>query len=662
MSSWSKRLPAVTSMLEGDKLILPPIVLEELLEKFSQTPPVVAENEEEIPSTSQLPSPLTFQILNPRTRIITHGGVLEFNSPDEKACLPQWMYESLSLSEGDEIIIRLKELPKGTWARFRPLSLEYKEIKDYRAAFEDYLRSHYVTLTAGEVLSLRQADSIYKFLVDSLQPENAVRIIDTDLEVEIVPFLANGSVSVSNKRHQRKEDKENEISVGQIVKGAVLKDEYTYWNLKSIDRSHGLNIHLKILDRGDVDLVISTESKPTIEDHIWSDFSFSSERSIYISPTNSAYATSEEFCIGVYGHSESQTNYELLITNNDLPIPTVTSKELDDENANKVGYAHCKNCGRWVPERTIVLHSNYCERNNIKCKLCGKIMRRDEEVFHWHCELCDQPGDSPEEKIKHQEIYHKRRECSCGYFTDSLPSLAAHKQSDCPNKLITCRFCHNLVKKGEIPTNSRDLLEGLTGHESYCGNRTIDCVKCNQSVSIRNVPMHAKMHEIEKQSRKLPPLCRNVNCIRTAENNTLKLCSICFGPFWSPANDPMNRKLLTRLARKYHHQLTTGCGNAWCKNKYCASGTSKSLDPNAAASKLVPLLQESQSATSPAIYLCVDQIVTRKRILADILYNGQDGGGIPGEYGMEFCVEAIEMSNEDLVEARKYLQANAPRI
>ncbi|CAG8454258.1 9756_t:CDS:2 [Ambispora gerdemannii] len=658
MSSWSKKLLAVTSILEGDKLVLPPIVLEELLEKFSQT----SENEEDTPSNSQLPSPLTFQILNPKTRLITHGGVLEFNSPDEKAYLPQWMYDSLSLSEGDEIVILHKELPKGTWARFRPLGLEYNEIKDYRAAFEDYLRSHYVTLTVGEVLGLRQADSIYKFIVDSLQPENAVRIIDTDLEVEIVPFLESDGVSLSNetgnKRHQRKEYKESEVSIGQIIKGTVLKDEYTYWNLKSIDRSLGVKIHVKILDGGDADLVISTESKPTIEDHLWSDFSFLSEKSVCIQPTNSAYATSEELYIGIHGYGESQTNYELLITNTDIPV---TLQEHDDENANKVGYAHCRNCGSWVPERTIILHSSYCERNNIKCKVCGKIMKRGEENSHWHCGLCGQPGDSPEGKIKHQEIYHKRRECSCGYSTDSLPSLAAHKQSDCPNKLITCRFCHNLVKKGEIPTNPRDLLEGLTGHESYCGNRTIDCVKCNQSVSIRNVPMHAKMHEIEKQGRKLPPLCRNVNCTRTVENNTLKLCSVCFGPFWSPANDPMNRKLLTRLARKYHHQLTTGCGHAWCNNQYCAIGASKPLDPNTAASTLVPLLQESQSATSPALYLCVDQIVTRKRMLANILYNGQDGEGIPGEYGIEFCIEAIELSNENLAEARKYLRANAPR-
>jgi ubiquitin fusion degradation protein 1 len=116
---------SITSTLEGDKLILPSFVLEELLRAASN-------NSHYEFSEAQLPYPITFQISNPRTRLITHGGVLEFNAKDDRVYLPEWMYDSLSLDEGAEVTLRLKELPKGTWVKLRPMNSEYKKIKDYR--------------------------------------------------------------------------------------------------------------------------------------------------------------------------------------------------------------------------------------------------------------------------------------------------------------------------------------------------------------------------------------------------------------------------------------------------------------------------------------------------------------------------------------------------
>ncbi len=115
---------SVIPTLEGDKLILPPFILEELLRAASSSSHDYSE--------AQLPYPITFQISNPRTQLITYGGVLEFNANDDRVYLPEWMYNSLSLVEGAEVTLRLKELPKGTWAKFRPIDTEYKNIKDYR--------------------------------------------------------------------------------------------------------------------------------------------------------------------------------------------------------------------------------------------------------------------------------------------------------------------------------------------------------------------------------------------------------------------------------------------------------------------------------------------------------------------------------------------------
>ncbi|CAG8448953.1 14159_t:CDS:10, partial [Gigaspora rosea] len=224
------------------------------------------------------------------------------------------------------------------------------------------------------------------------------------------------------------------------------------------------------------------------------------------------------------------------------------------------------------------------------------------------------------EKEKHIFIFHTSRQCSCGFEVESLPGLAQHKRTTCPEKLITCRFCYNLVKQGSPSTNQHDLLEGLTAHESYCGGRTTTCVKCHQPVVLKNIATHNMMHEIEKQNRKLPPLCRNKNCVRIAADNVLKLCAICFGPFWSPTADPEKKMLYTRVARKYHSQLTTGCGQSWCKNLHCATGNSSPQDPTTAALSLTPLLKQLQLSTTAFMYLCVDEQTTKKRTLANILY------------------------------------------
>ncbi|CAG8662722.1 11922_t:CDS:2 [Acaulospora morrowiae] len=609
--------------LEGDKLILPPSVLLDLLQTANQSNPDDFSN-------SQLPQPIIFQISNPKTRLITHGGVLEFNAEDEKVYLPPWMYESLSLKEGSEVTIRLKELPKGTWVRFRPMNTDYKEIRDYRAAFEGYLRSHYATLTEGEILTIKQANSSYQFLVEELKPANAVQVLDTDLEVEITPFSDPNSQNVISTIIK---PKENDIRVGEIVKGIVNKDEYVYWKATSFERSHGLNIELNI-KTGDADLLVSTNRNPKVDEHIWSDFSSDPTKSIFIESTNSEYASNSEIYIGVFGFSDSPTSYELNLMSSDHPLKSVeTTLENFDTNENSPG-------------------------NNVLCKVCGKVIKKDEKERHWHCDQCEKNGDI-RERDKHMHVVHTNRQCSCGYETQSLPEMASHKQTTCPDKLIVCRFCHNYVKSGGFLTNQQDLLDGLTAHESYCGGRTITCTKCGLPVILKNVKVHHMMHEMERQNRRLPRLCRNKNCIRSAADNALRLCVVCFGPFWSPSADPNKKMLYTRVARKYHSQLTTGCGQKWCKNEYCATGNSTSQDPTTAALTLAPLLKQLQSSATAPMYLCVDETTTRKRLLANILYKSEDIEGIE-EYPDEFCVKAIEVEDEDIVRARNWLRENAP--
>ncbi|RUP45744.1 ubiquitin fusion degradation protein UFD1-domain-containing protein [Jimgerdemannia flammicorona] len=682
--SWSKSLrvgPLRSALDAGDKILLPPSVLEEFMaatgtpaqpypDPFESYMPRIATPPPH-QSRPTLPSPLTFQILNPKTRFINHGGVKEFSS-DEGIChLPAWMLNSLDLKEGDTITLRLKELPKGTWARFRSMSANSRDILDFRAVFESHLRANYNTLTKGDILSVRHGNKRYEFLVEELKPADAVCVTDTDLEVDIEPLAEEAVAAASMAPNGRGVvggllDKQV-VVVGEVAAGNVEEGEYRYFRLKDIDHGQGQGLRIKIaVESGDIDLLISSDPHPTLTSHIWSSLTTTPTHQVHVPPTDTSFATITDLHIGVHAFKGPaaftlSTSYASV---SDPNVPHTLSSSSVDPNANQPGYSRCANCGSWVPERTIALHEGFCARNNIKCEKCEKVMKKgsEEAERHWHCDICDKSGDISE-KDKHIDHFHMPRDCSCGTLTESYPVLALHRRTTCPDRLIMCRYCHNLLPQGDPPTNAHDILAGLHAHESYCGSRTIVCHKCGQPIPIKDVAMHARVHDAERQRRTTPPLCSNMVCVRqaaAAPHNVLRLCQTCFGPFWVPGEDQGHMKLLQTVARRIHLQLTTGCGNKWCRNKNCATSTGTPQEANMAASTLIPLItslrQALASGSRPELYLCVDEATTRRRFLAEVLE--QD---LAGKYAIEWCVKGLEAEREDLDRAKTWVEGNAPR-
>lgn len=271
--SWSKALrvgASKASLDDGDKILLPPSVLEEFMAATTPAYPYPDPFDSYLTRTASptpqqarasLPSPLTFQIINSLTRFINHGGVKEFSS-DEGVChLPTWMLNSLSLKEGDSVTLRLKELPKGTWARFRTMSVGSRDILDFRAAFESHLRANYNTLTKGEILSVRHGNKRYEFLVEELKPADAVCVTDTDLEVDIEPLAEEAeTVGTAAKRMPNGGgvvdgimENKGEFVVGEAVTGNIEEEEYKYFRLKDIDHGRGQGLKIEIaVESGDV--------------------------------------------------------------------------------------------------------------------------------------------------------------------------------------------------------------------------------------------------------------------------------------------------------------------------------------------------------------------------------------------------------------------------
>ncbi|KAF9162765.1 hypothetical protein DFQ26_003254 [Actinomortierella ambigua] len=631
----------------------------------------------------ELPSPLTFEIKNPSNRILAYGGVKEFSADDGKTHLPNALMDSLQVQEGDQVMIRFAGLPKGVAAKFRPLSAEYLQIVDFRSAFEAYLRSHYTTLSTGMLLTIRQGAGEYPFVVEELKPTDAVCITDTDLEVDIEPL--EGSVGKTAQQHI----KDEALRIGQPTKGTVNPHEYQRYKIDLPVRTNGIMVEVDV-EEGDLDVLISAKMPVTLTDHTWADFSSSDVRKLKIAKADQDYTTSLEASsllhFAIYGRPSAiddkhPVNYTIQVRflNNDEETSTLasasdsasaTDMEVDIPNKGVEGYAPCQNCGAWIPERTMMLHSNFCERNNTRCDKCGKVMKNDKVAEHFHCDHCSMAGHI-REKHKHMEIYHGWYQCACGsYEIASLPELAHHRRTTCSERYITCRYCHTIVQQGPPASNTRDRIRGLGAHESYCGDRTIECARCKAKVSLKDVQVHAQNHEYQRQNQALPQFCANQNCVRSkaTASNALGACQICFGPFWIPTDDPKHQKLIQRLARKYHAQLMSGCGNAWCKNQYCATARGKTLDATSAATELMGIIQETKlgqngggggSNGTGKIWLCVDEGTTRRRMLAELLYED-----LRKKYALEWCIKAIMETNrtsEDLSAAAKWLQQQAPR-
>ncbi|KAF9432413.1 hypothetical protein BGZ76_010838 [Entomortierella beljakovae] len=706
--SWSSTFTVgpATSNSKGDKIILPQAALESLLQAHAAAPVPTPKVDPNYDPTSwedhpqhnydpfesrkqpELPSPLTFQIRNPANRVVTHGGVKEFSADDRNIHMPNWMMESLSISEGDQVMVKYSPLPKGTWAKFRPISADYMEILDFRALLESVLRSNYTTLTRGEVLKVYQGTKEYGFLVEELKPEpgDAVCITDTDLEVDIEPLDTemqdSSSSSHSNgARSGKGSTKDQTLRIGGEVQGKVAVGEYQRWTIDIPNRKSGIQITVNVQEPGDLDVLSSTRAPISLEDHIWANFESQDPRTITIPASDHDYATqldSQLIQIGVYGREPTVSSSEQSTSTSSGPTGEVaysivvmyfdgepessapsTIKGSDDDVPNKglPGYQECANCGSWIPERTMMLHSNFCMRNNTKCGKCGQVMKKDELADHFHCDHCEKHGHVSERK-KHMEIYHGWYQCSCGSFeTASLPELAHHRRTTCSERYIICRYCHILVQQGGPASNARDMIRGLLSHESYCGDRTIQCQKCTQMVSLKDVQVHAQNHEYQRQNQATPQICSNQNCVRSKSTNVLGLCQLCFGPFWISTDDPKNQKLVQRLAKKYHSQLMTGCGNSWCRNKHCATFKGKGMDATSAASEMMGILKEAKVGSSGGkIWLCVDEGTTRKKVMAELLQ--QD---LNGQYAIEWCIKALDVEKSDLEAAAKWLGLQAPK-
>ncbi|KAE8444570.1 hypothetical protein EG329_014494 [Mollisiaceae sp. DMI_Dod_QoI] len=680
----------------------------------------------------QLPQPLTFRLVNTKNGNVVHAGIREFSAKEGEVVLSSFLLEALGIPEPaprsqdtsregspsapidltiDEpeeeparITVHAKQLPKGTYVRLRPLEAGYNP-EDWKSLLERHLRENFTTLTNGEILTVRGSKSEeFRFLIDKLAPEgDGICVVDTDLEVDI-EALNEEQARETLKQIMAKAQKApgtaegssigGDLSIWKPSIGQVVDGDYVDYQLPSWDRTRGINIELSPEDADNLELFVSPYSprqraRPRDDEHVFGDFSNTASKLITISPTNVELENAEALYISVYArgdNSGTSRSHNFSLAFNAKQQQGGSKQDPvsldDDTEMHSPEEEQCKNCHQWIPKRTMMLHENFCLRNNVLCPQCQNVFQKKSKEWetHWHCEYDSSHGNTPISKLQHDSVFHTPRQCpNCYYEASNLRDLASHRTSVCPGKIILCQFCHLEVPQEGDPfdPSAEALISGLTAHELADGARTTDCHLCSKIVRLRDMATHLKHHELEKATKSKPEICRNVNCGRTLHGvgkngeigagsrmgqgpgNDLGLCSICYGPLYVSMHDPEGKAMRRRIERRYVAQLINGCGKKWCQNEYCKTSKSNTGKGIAAATtqeaipKVKSLMELLPNKNAP-IHFCVDEGSQKRRGLAEML-------AAEKVYELEWCVAACEAESGHLDAARTWLQNWAPK-
>ncbi|KAG4274741.1 hypothetical protein FPRO04_09104 [Fusarium proliferatum] len=740
---WSSALPVIspsaiaTKNLRGDKILLPQSALEQLLAAARSRPSTTTARSDpwsysssDADTAQQLPNPLIFRLVNPKNKNAVFAGIREFSASEGTLGLSPWLTEALGIQEdecvspkevidleqdtsqdsermdvdGIQIKVEARQLPKGTYVRLRPLEAGYNP-DDWKPLLERQLRENFTTLSKGSMLAVKGArGEEFKLLVDKVAPEgDGICVVDTDLEVDIEALDEEQAretlrrIMSAQRGTTDGSSTGGEIDIWKAVEGQVLEGEYVDYVLPSWNKSQPLAIELTTdEDEDTLDLFVTPKSSrqralPRESVHVFGDFSPAVDgvKRIVISPTNVELEGAEQITISVHGyrHPDATAPPKTLQYSLRAKVDLQDAKDGANGLSNGAGEQEhspdeeqCSNCLQFVPKRTMVLHENFCRRNNVVCPKCKSVFKKGSPEWeaHWHCEKDSAFGNSAESKAKHDDIFHTERQCPhCEFSTNSMADLARHQTSVCPGKLILCRFCHLEVPQEGDPFNPSPevVLSGLTAHELADGTRTTECHLCDKIVRLKDMETHLKHHELDKVSRLKPPICRNANCGRTMfgvgskgqvrqtastdqASNNIGLCSICFGPLYVSMHDPEGKALKRRIERRYLGQLMTGCGKSHCANPWCKTGRANAgleAKPSSAREVLPlvkPLLGDVTNMDAP-LWFCTDEGSQRGRKLAEMMAE-------EGVWDVEWCIAAAEAEKGSLERMRDWLQAWAP--
>ncbi|CAI8499228.1 unnamed protein product [Hanseniaspora opuntiae] len=152
--------------------------------------------------------PMLFEIQSNVSFKLTNTGVLEFIAEEGRVYIPDWMIDQLEAPITSTVTVKSVTLPKASFVKLEPQSVDFLEIENPKIVLERCLRN-YSALRIDDIINIEFNDTVYKIKITDLKPNpQGSCIVETDLVTDFDP--PKGYVEPDYKKMQEDKQREEE--------------------------------------------------------------------------------------------------------------------------------------------------------------------------------------------------------------------------------------------------------------------------------------------------------------------------------------------------------------------------------------------------------------------------------------------------------------------
>ncbi|XP_071177901.1 ubiquitin recognition factor in ER-associated degradation protein 1-like [Mytilus edulis] len=182
--------------------------------------------------------PMLFKLKNNQQNRHTHCGVLEFVADEGRIYIPNWMMRNLLLNEGDIVEVENIALKVATFTKFQPQSVDFLYITNPKDVLENMLRS-FACLTKGDVIPIKYNEREYYLQVLETKPDDAISIIDCDMNVDMALPVGYQEPKRPEKKHDEDVEMDSPLDISKYLNKAftilMVTEEKECEKKKAID-------------------------------------------------------------------------------------------------------------------------------------------------------------------------------------------------------------------------------------------------------------------------------------------------------------------------------------------------------------------------------------------------------------------------------------------
>jgi ubiquitin fusion degradation protein 1 len=128
--------------------------------------------------------PFFFKIENIDMKYGQVCGIQEFSAPPGVVHLPYHIMESIGISEGQHVEIKLASPVKGTYIKIQPHTTSFINLSNPKALLEKVLSEKYPVLTEGHTIAIEYLNKVFYIDIVKTEPAPVIDILNVNLNVD----------------------------------------------------------------------------------------------------------------------------------------------------------------------------------------------------------------------------------------------------------------------------------------------------------------------------------------------------------------------------------------------------------------------------------------------------------------------------------------------